>query len=239
MKLFRVHLEWPVQEGAFFAEASGAANTRLAILLLFANLPGDVRLVSAPPAALPRSLGGQRDLECRHDDKRHRGGLDLSPSGHWRDHTLANEPAPDDGPVLITIEYHIDPAEAAAFRAAMFHLRQTRLRDGAFRCSVFVDLDDPTLYRETFLVGSWAEHLRQHKRATMEDDRIERAALAFHRGPNPHVVQHLLMTSAEFRKALLLQQHRLRPDGVAALRIAAAWGGGELKLRHPGDVAVE
>jgi MFS family permease len=119
--------------------------------------------------------------------------LDLSPSRHWPGHTLMQEPAPEDGPVLVTIEYHIDPAEEAAFKAAMFHLRETRLRDGAFRCSVFHDLADPTLYRETFLVGSWAEHLRQHERTTMEDQRIEGAVLAFHRAPAPPVVRHLLM----------------------------------------------
>lgn len=121
--------------------------------------------------------------------------LDLTPSNHWHGHALANEPAPEDGPILITIEYHIDPAESVAFRAAMYHLRQTRLRDGAFRCSVFVDLEDATLYRETFLVGSWAEHLRQHERATVEDQRIEQAVIAFHRGPEPPVIRHLLMTN--------------------------------------------
>ncbi len=131
----------------------------------------------------------------RHLPISHVEQLDLSPSGHWASHTLANEPAATDGPVLVTIEYHIDPADAPAFRAAMFHLRETRLRDGAFRCSVFVDLDDPTLYRETFLVGSWAEHLRQHERATKDDDRIERAVLAFHRGAEPPLVRHLLMTN--------------------------------------------
>jgi hypothetical protein len=119
--------------------------------------------------------------------------LNLSPSGHWQGHTLANEPGPSDGPVLITIEYHIDPGEAAAFRAAMVHLRETRLRDGAFRCSVFMDLDDPTLYRETFLVGSWAEHLRQHERATIEDQHIEQAVIAFHKGLEAPRVRHLLL----------------------------------------------
>lgn len=131
----------------------------------------------------------------------HVENLDLSPSNHWHDHALANEPAPDDGPILVTIEYRIDPAEAVAFRAAMFHLRETRLRDGAFRCSVFVDLDDATLYRETFLVGSWAEHLRQHERATVEDHRIEQAVMAFHRRLEPPVVRHFLMTSLRERRS--------------------------------------
>lgn len=131
-----------------------------------------------------------RVLPISHVEK-----LDLTPSGHWLPHTLPQEPAPTDGPVLITIEYHIDPADAAAFRAAMFHLRETRLRDGAFRCSLFADLNDPTHYRETFLVGSWAEHLRQHERATMEDQRIELAVQAFHKLPEPPKVSHLLMVN--------------------------------------------
>lgn len=121
--------------------------------------------------------------------------LDLSPSNHWHGHALANEPGPDDGPILVTIEYHIDPEKAPAFRAAMLLLREIRLRDGAFRCSLFVDLEDATLHRETFLVGSWAEHLRQHERATMEDQRIEQAVLDFHTMEEPPVVRHLLMTN--------------------------------------------
>jgi len=130
----------------------------------------------------------------------HVENLDLTPSDHWHGHALANEPGPDDGPILVTIEYHIDPEQASGFRAAMLLLRDIRLRDGAFRCSLFVDLDDATLYRETFLVGSWAEHLRQHERATMEDQRIEQAVLDFHKLPDPPVVRHLLMTNLRDKK---------------------------------------
>jgi len=126
----------------------------------------------------------------------HVENLDLSPSGHWLPHSaMTTEPAPSDGPVLITVEYHIDPKDAPAFRAAMQHLREIRLRDGAFRCSLFADLEDPTHYRETFLVGSWAEHLRQHERATVEDQRVERAVEIFHRGTEPPRVKHLLMVN--------------------------------------------
>jgi MFS family permease len=132
----------------------------------------------------------------------HVENLDLTPSGHWLPpNTMATEPAPSDGPVLITIEYQIDPKDAAAFRAAMLHLRETRLRDGAFRCSLFADLEDPTHFRETFLVGSWAEHLRQHERATVEDQRIERAVQNFHRGAEPPRVKHLLMVNLRDQKA--------------------------------------
>ena len=125
----------------------------------------------------------------------HVASLDLSPSSHMHGHTLENEPAPEDGPILVTIQYEIDPEKAVEFRAAMFRLRETRLRDGAFRCSLFVDLDNPALYRETFLVGSWAEHLRQHERATMDDLKIEEAVKAYHIGAQPPQVKHHLMTN--------------------------------------------
>ncbi len=125
----------------------------------------------------------------------HVESLDLSPSGHWRGHGPLIEPAPDDGPVLITVDYHVDPARAHDFRQAMRLLRETRLRDGAFRCSLFHDLDNPKHFRETFLVGSWAEHLRQHTRATVEDQRIDEAVNAFHLGPEPPRVRHYLMTN--------------------------------------------
>ena len=162
---------------------------------------GQITSHSSAPVALGIASAGlvvsgilSRLLPISHVEK-----LDLTPSGHWHDHSLANEPAADDGPILVTIEYRIDPAQSVAFRAAMFHLRETRLRDGAFRCSTFVDLDDPAIYRETFLVGSWAEHLRQHERATKEDHRIEQAVLAFHQGPERPVVRHLLMTNLRER----------------------------------------
>jgi MFS family permease len=132
----------------------------------------------------------------------HVENLDLSPSRHWHDHTLVNEPAADDGPILITIEYEIDPQQSVAFRSAMFKLREIRLRDGAFRCSTFVDLDNPSLYRETFLIGSWAEYLLQHERATVEDQGVEQAVLAFHLSLTPPKVSHLLMMNLREKRVV-------------------------------------
>lgn len=155
-----------------------------------ASLIGVAESLAFAAVGLVISAVLSRLLPISHVEK-----LDLTPSGHWLPHSAIQEPAPSDGPVLITIEYHIDPSEAAAFKAAMFHLRETRLRDGAFRCSLFADMSDPGHYRETFLVGSWAEHLRQHERATMEDQRIEQAVQSFHRRPGPPRVNHLLMVN--------------------------------------------
>jgi hypothetical protein len=95
--------------------------------------------------------------------------------------------------VIACIDYAIPSEHQEPFRAAMAKLRQTRLRDGAFRWSLFQDLTTPPHFRESFLVGSWAEHLRQHDRATFEDKRIEESVIAFHQGIDPPRVNHFLM----------------------------------------------
>jgi MFS family permease len=119
-------------------------------------------------------------------------GLNLAPSRQWPAPIVIHEPEPDRGPVLITVQYRIDPARAAEFAAAMSDVRRIRLRDGALQWGLFVDSADPALYTEVFMSGSWIEHLRHHERVTVADQNIEQRARAFHVGPNRPAVQHLI-----------------------------------------------
>lgn len=118
--------------------------------------------------------------------------INITPSGHWSYPAVTLEPRMDDGPVMIVVEYSIDPADWRAFGSTMKRLRRARLRGGAFRWAVFVDLADPSKYCETFFVESWAEHLRQHERLTMADFEIEEAVHAFHKLKGRPVVRHML-----------------------------------------------
>ena len=120
--------------------------------------------------------------------------LDLSASLHWAHSTHAFEPAANDGPVLITLEYRIDPVNAAAFRTAMQTLSQIRRRDGAIQWGLFQDLTDPARFVETTLVESWAEHERQFERVTNADRAIENLAFAFHLGPEPPRLAEMICT---------------------------------------------
>ena len=45
--------------------------------------------------------------------------LDLTPSPHWPEPGLAVEPHPEEGPVLVMVEYRINPKHAADFTFAM------------------------------------------------------------------------------------------------------------------------
>lgn len=119
-------------------------------------------------------------------------GLDLSPSVHWPAPQAAREIEHDRGPVMVTVEYRVDPARAADFAREMEAMRRWRLRDGAFSWTLFADAADPGRYLETFAVESWLEHLRQHERVTMADREVQARALAFHLGDAPPAVTHLL-----------------------------------------------
>jgi MFS family permease len=118
--------------------------------------------------------------------------MDLRPSPHWRSPDLAFEPLPDTGPVLILVEYQIDPERSREFTLAMRRLRNTRLRDGAIRWDLFVDAANPQRYVESFVVESWLDHLRQHERITMADREVEELVRAFHLGDGQPLVTHLL-----------------------------------------------
>ena len=120
------------------------------------------------------------------------GRLDLTPSGHWPDPRLALTPEPEDGPVLVTVEYRVPAARAGEFSAVMEVMRRFRRREGAVRWDLFRDLDDPDRYLETFVVPSWGEHLRQHARVTVDDQALEARRDALLQPGVAPVTAHLL-----------------------------------------------
>src|SRR5437773_2635742 len=59
--------------------------------------------------------------------------IDLMPFSHWFESVLSMNPSPDSDPILITIEYTIDPARARDFVSAMQNVQSLHLRDSAYR----------------------------------------------------------------------------------------------------------
>ena len=100
---------------------------------------------------------------------------DVSPWNHWRMPAIVKDLRPefDEGPVLVTAEYRVSRDQREGFLDAMHEYERVRRRDGAYRWGVYRDLEDADRYVETFLIRSWAEHLRQHERSTKADREIE------------------------------------------------------------------
>jgi MFS family permease len=123
--------------------------------------------------------------------------LDLSPSMHWPAPVLAGPVAPDRGPVMITVEYRIDPKDASAFLEMLYPLADARRRDGAYAWGIFEDVAEPGRYLEYFLEDSWLEHLRHHQRVSEADRALQERVQAFHKGDGPPRVSHLITPARE------------------------------------------
>ena len=122
---------------------------------------------------------------------------DVSPWNHWRMPAIVQsaEPGLDEGPVLVTVEYRVAPASVRAFLREMERYGRVRRRDGASRWGIFRDVEQPDRYVESFVVASWAEHLRQHERVTRADSAIEQEVRR-HAKQDP-VVHHLIYAQPE------------------------------------------
>jgi MFS family permease len=159
----------------------GAVATRFGIRT--ALFSAGVALLIAAGGTVRLRLMGLRELDTR-------------PSGHWPEPILVVERHEEHGPVLVTVEYDIDPVNARAFAGAMQLMRRIRRRDGALRWGLFEDAATPGRFIETFVVESWAEHLRQHERVTISDRETEMRAFAFHRGEGPPKVTHWIASAS-------------------------------------------
>lgn len=127
---------------------------------------------------------------------RYRVGLhdvaDRTPSMDWPSPIGHDGQEMDRGPVMVMVEYRIDPARRKEFAHAMHNMRRIRRRDGAYMWELFDDVEDPGRMVECFMVESWLEHLRQHERITVADREVSRMMRAFHIGPERPKVTHLL-----------------------------------------------
>ncbi len=118
-------------------------------------------------------------------------GIDLTPSMHWPAPIVTHEVEQDRGPVLVTVEYRIDPNSREPFLTALENLGRERRRDGAYAWGVFEDTAIEGRMVETFLVESWLEHLRQHERVTNADRVLQDLVRRFHTQGAPKVT-HLI-----------------------------------------------
>ena len=71
------------------------------------------------------------------------------------------------------VEYQVEPSKSDEFLEALHKCARVRRRDGASGWGVYRDTEHPAHYVETFIVESWAEHLRQHERLTSAEREFE------------------------------------------------------------------
>jgi len=98
---------------------------------------------------------------------------DVTPGAQLPDLGLAAPPRPDDGPVLIQVEYRVAPENVAAFLRAIHAIERTRRRNGADDWRVFRDIAEKDCFVERYIISSWAEYVRQRSRMTVTDRQLQ------------------------------------------------------------------
>ncbi|HPE59459.1 MAG: MFS transporter [Thiothrix sp.] len=118
--------------------------------------------------------------------------LDFSPSHYWPEPVTYQEINHDAGPVLVQVRYRIDPTNRTAFLEALYALRASRKRNGAYRWGIYEDTRQPGAYVEYYLEETWAEHLRHHDRLPHADTPLQEAVLTFLTNGKPPQVRSYL-----------------------------------------------
>ena len=108
---------------------------------------------------------------------------DFSPAAIRAVDEPAFEIGAEEGPVMVTLEYQIDPARAADFAEVMQRTRRARLRQGALSWGLFRDVAVPGRYVEYFVDENWVEHRRRLERFSAFDAGLREQRMGFHIGP--------------------------------------------------------
>jgi MFS family permease len=113
------------------------------------------------------------------------GAEDHTPTHPWDEPVPEIPIALDEGPVMVTVEYLVDPSRAAEFEQLMAESRSARLRAGAVSWGLFEDLERPARFVEYFACETWADYLRRFDRFTAADEALHHRRHAFHIAEHP------------------------------------------------------
>jgi Transmembrane secretion effector len=111
---------------------------------------------------------------------------------------IANEPevalaiTARSGPIVIELDYRVDPEAARQFYDVMLKIHLARLRNGAFEWSISRDIADPALWTERYHCPTWADYLRLRSRVTHSDRELQELADSFHKDVSERRVRRRL-----------------------------------------------
>ncbi|MEJ7926074.1 MFS transporter [Sphingobium sp. AN641] len=83
------------------------------------------------------------------------------------------------GPIVVEVDYRVDPADARAFYGKMVQIQTAKMRNGAFEWTIARDIGDPALWTERYHFPTWQDYLRHRDRLTTADRALQAEVDAF------------------------------------------------------------
>jgi MFS family permease len=96
------------------------------------------------------------------------------------------------GPIVIEVEYDVDPEKARDFYAVMLKIQSVRKRIGAHQWSISRDIADPALWIERYHCPTWGDYLRMRDRYSQADSDIQVIADSYNRSTRDRRVRRRL-----------------------------------------------
>ena len=118
--------------------------------------------------------------------------LNVDPLGRFSEPDLPLDLKPRSGPIVILIDYEIDEKDIPEFLETMTERRRIRIRDGAGQWALMRDLENPTVWTETYHVPTWVEYVRHNQRRTLADAANGEKLRLLHRGAEAPRVHRMI-----------------------------------------------
>ena len=97
------------------------------------------------------------------------------------------------GPVVIEVEYDVDPDLAREFYAAMTRMERVRRRIGGFDWSIARDIANPALWIERYHCPTWGDYLRMRDHYTKAEHEVQKVVDEFNRSAQGRRVRRSLV----------------------------------------------
>lgn len=96
------------------------------------------------------------------------------------------------GPVVIEVDYDVDPERARDFYAVMMKLQRVRKSIGGFAWSISRDIGNPAIWTERYHCPTWGDYLRMRDRYSQIDFDVQAEADSYNRSKTGRRVRRRL-----------------------------------------------
>ncbi|WP_332715678.1 MFS transporter [Pelagibacterium mangrovi] len=117
---------------------------------------------------------------------------DLDPSNRWTEPKPAWALTPRSGPVIIKIDYVVSAGNVPAFLELMVERRRIKRRDGARHWMLVHDIENATVWTESYAFPTWLDYVRYSKRMTQADTGLTDQIRRLHTGDEPPRIRRVL-----------------------------------------------
>lgn len=96
------------------------------------------------------------------------------------------------GPIVVEVDYDVDPEKAREFYDLMMKLQRARKRIGGFDWSLARDIENPAIWTERYHCPTWGDYLRMRDRYTQTDQELQVVADSYNRSDSGRRVRRRL-----------------------------------------------